>query len=96
MSSGPHQRNIGWRELSINPTTALRLAGHNSTGPRAVFDQSKARAAAPASPPPSSHDDAQCGSASPRSLANDTNANLGSSPLDGQRDVRPRELELAS
>src|ERR1700685_303022 len=55
MSSGPHQRNIGWRELSMMPTVALRLAGHDSTGPSGVFDQSSERTRAPGSPPPASH-----------------------------------------
>src|SRR5580692_4950155 len=52
MSSGPHQMNIGWREVRTSRTVTRRLCGHVSGGPSDVFDQSYPRVRAPISPPP--------------------------------------------
>src|SRR5258705_2095789 len=52
MSSGPHQMNIGWREVRTSRTVTRRLCGHVSGEPKDVFDQSNALVKAPSSPPP--------------------------------------------
>ncbi len=52
MSSGPHQTNIGWREVRTSRTVTRRLCGHVSGEPSDVFDQSNPRVRAPISPPP--------------------------------------------
>ena len=52
--SGPHHRNIGWREWSNRATVDLRLRDQSRIGPRGVAAQSVARMSSPISPPPSS------------------------------------------
>src|SRR6476660_4399233 len=52
MSSGPHQMNIGWREVRTSRTVTRRLCGHVSGEPSDVFDQSNPLVKAPISPPP--------------------------------------------
>ena len=49
---GPHQRNIGCRELSTMPAVVRRLCDQELTGPRAEPAQSKARHRARISPDP--------------------------------------------
>jgi hypothetical protein len=51
-SSGPHQMNIGWREVRTSRTVTRRLCGHVSGEPSDVFDQSNPLVKAPISPPP--------------------------------------------
>src|SRR5215207_1466781 len=52
MSSGPHQMNIGWREVRTSRTVTRRLCGHVSGEPSEDFDQSNPLVSAPISPPP--------------------------------------------
>lgn len=49
-SSGPHATNIANRGFRQMLTEVLRLCGHCSMGPSAVFDQSSERMSAPISP----------------------------------------------
>src|ERR1700679_1977749 len=51
MSSGPHQMNIGWREVRTSRTVTRRLCGQVWGGPSEVFDQSNTLVRAPSSPP---------------------------------------------
>src|SRR6476469_2415665 len=53
MSSGPHHRNIGFRDASNIPAVVRRLCGHCVDGPSGVDDQSSARQRARISPGPS-------------------------------------------
>ena len=49
---GPHQTNMGKREMRQMLTAISRLCGQLSTGPSDVLDQSNARMRSPISPPP--------------------------------------------
>src|SRR5918999_482699 len=50
-NSGPHQSDMGKRELRQMLTAIFRASGHVSGGPSSVSDQDFARMSAPISPP---------------------------------------------
>ena len=52
INCGPHQTNMGKRELRQIPTATRKLCGHCWGGPSGVLSQSKARTIAAISPRP--------------------------------------------
>src|SRR3954471_10877617 len=52
MSSGPHHKNMGWREANKRFTVVIKVSDQVSTGPIGVLLQSKARIRSAISPCP--------------------------------------------
>src|SRR4051794_26960475 len=64
MSSGPHHKNMGWREANKRFTVAIKVSDQVSTGPIGELLQSKARIRSAISPCPTIREGARFASTS--------------------------------